>query len=61
MKEITFLNTLNKAKHSFLIPFTSKIVDLNKSIRVKGAEKQTVSLRKEPEKRAVSLRNGHEK
>ena len=45
MNEITFLNTLNKEKqNSFLTPFTSKIADLHKNLRVKGAEKQAVSL-----------------
>ena len=40
MKEITFLNTLNKANlHE------SIIADLHENIRVKGAEKQAVSLR----------------
>ena len=46
MKEVPFLNTSNKAKSSFLAPFTSKIADLHKDIRVRGAEKQAVSLRK---------------
>ena len=45
MKEITFLNTRNKAKHSCLAPFTSKIADLHENIREKGAEKQAVGLR----------------
>ena len=44
MKEITFLNTLNKA-------------NLHENIRVKGAEKQAVSCHNRPEKRVVSLRN----
>jgi len=35
MKEITVLNTIEKPKHSFLAPFTSKIADLHKNLRVK--------------------------
>ena len=61
MKEITFLNTLNKGKNWFRTPFTSKIAYLHKNLRVKGVEKQEMSLRNGSEKQAVSLRNGLEK
>ena len=45
-----FLNTILKIKISFLAPFPSISADFFESVRVKGAEKQ-----------AVSLRNGLEK
>ena len=61
MKNITNLNTINNIKNSFCPPFPSKSTDLAKNIRVKGAEKQAVSLRNGPEKQAVSLNNGPEK
>ena len=55
------LNTKFKVKILFLVPFSSKSADLYKIISVRGAEKQTVSLRNGLEKMAVSLRNGLEK
>ena len=43
--EISFLGTLNKVKKkSFFTPFTSKSADFYDILRVKGAEKQAVSL-----------------
>ena len=44
MEDINFPNTVNKVKDSFFTPFTSRIADLDKNIRLKGAEKQAVSL-----------------
>ena len=61
MEDINFPNTVNKVKDSFFTPFTSRIADLNKNIRLKGAEKQAVSLHNGLEKEAVSLRNEPEK
>ena len=61
MKDISFLNTVNNVKNSISPPFTSTWADLAKNIRVKGAEKQAVSLHNGPKKQAVSLRNGPEK
>ena len=52
---------MSKVKILFLIPFTSKSADFNEIVRLKGAEKQAVSLCNGPEKQAVSLRNGLEK
>ena len=43
------------------IPFTSKSAIFYEIIRLKGAEKQAVSLRNGLEKQAVSLRNGLDK
>ena len=50
-----------KAKNSFFVPFTFKIADLFKDIRVKGAEKQAGSLSNGPKKWAVSVCNMLEK
>ena len=61
MKDITFLNTVHNFKNSIWPPFPPKLADFAENIRVKGAEKQAVSLRNGPEKQAVSLRNGLEK
>ena len=47
---IMMMNTILKVKISFLAPFTFKLADFYEIIRLKGAEKQ-----------AVSLRNGLEK
>ena len=60
MKDITFLNTINRFKISSCPPFTAKLAAFE-NVRLKGAEKQAVSLRNGPEKQAVSLRNGLEK
>ena len=61
MKDIIFLNIVNRFKNSSCPPFTLKLADLIENVRLKGAEKQAVSLRNGPEKQAVSLRNGLEK
>ena len=50
-----------QGKYFIFGPFTSKSADLYEIIRVRGAEKQTVSLRNGLEKMAVFLRNGLEK
>ena len=52
MKEITFLNTINKTK---------KIAGLHKNLRVYDAEKKAVSLCYGPEVQGLSLLNGFEK
>ena len=51
------MNTLNKANKFVFGPFTLKIADLHKNVRVKGAEKQARSLRNGLENQAVSLPN----
>ena len=61
MKDITFRNIVNRFKISSCPPFIPKLADLAENVRLKGAEKQAVSLRNGPEKQAVSLRNGLEK
>ena len=56
MKEITFLNTLNKGKNWFRSPFTSKIAYLHKNLRVKGAEnRQWVSVTSLRNRQSVSV------
>ena len=60
MKFLTYeINTLpehfTQGKISYLAPFTSKSADFYETVRVKGAEKQAVSLHNGPEKQAVSL------
>ena len=50
-----------QGKIQFLTPLTTKSADLYEITRVRGAEKQTVSLRNGLEKMAVSLRNRLEK
>ena len=61
MKDVNFLNTVNRFKNLSYPPFTPKLADLAENVRPKGAEKQAVSLRNRPEKQAVSLCNGLEK
>ena len=61
MKDITLLDTVHNFKNLIWPPYPPKLADLAKDIRVKGAEKQAVSLCNGPEKQAVSLRNGLEK
>ena len=39
MKDINFLNTVNKFKNSSCPPFTPKLADLAENVRLKGAEK----------------------
>ena len=54
-------HTILKVSISFFAPFIFKSADFYEIIRVKGAEKQTVSLRNEPEKQAVSPHHWLEK
>ena len=54
MKDITFLNAIHNLKYSILPPFPPKLADFAKNNRPKGVGN-------EPEKQAVSLRNGLEK
>ena len=39
MKDINFLNTVNRFKNSSCPPFTPKLADLAENVRLKGAEK----------------------
>ena len=44
-----------------MAPFTSKIADSHKNLKIEGVEKQAVSLRNGPEKQLMSLCYGLEK
>ena len=55
MKDIISLNIINKVKILFEPPFSSKIADLAKIVRLKGPEKQAIVSCSGPEKQAISL------
>ena len=55
MKDITFLNIINKVKISFSAPFTPKIGDLAEDVRLEGPKKQAIVSCSRPEKQAMSL------
>ena len=61
MKDFTSLNTIHMVKNLILTPFSSKSADYNEYVRLKGAEKLSVSLRNGLEKASFSLRNELEK
>ena len=54
MKHFTFLNIMQIVKISILTPFSSNLADCAEIVRLKGAEKTSVSLCKgRPQKKNV--------
>ena len=61
MKDIFLLNTIHKEKITSFAPFTTKIAYQAENVKLKGAEKVSVSVRHGLEEVSVSLCNGFEK